>query len=140
VNSHQASLYASGKPAVVGSFARAVRRPLDDTSWVEVVPGWLSGWESLLIRLVASVPFEQRRRWMYNRLVDEPRLTAEYADREFRCLISGPRLFADLYPGARPPTRGSLEARRPFLIIGNVPIGKAVHGATVHCGILQTAV
>ena len=80
MNSHQASLYAGGKPAVVGSFARAVRRPLDDTSWVEVVPGWLSGGESLLIRLVASVPFEQRRRWMYHRLVDEPRLTAEYAD------------------------------------------------------------
>jgi hypothetical protein len=45
VNSHQASLYAGGKPAVIGSFARAVRRSLDDTSWVEVAPGWLSGGE-----------------------------------------------------------------------------------------------
>ena len=35
MNSHQASLYAGGKPAVVGSLARAVRWPLDDTSWVQ---------------------------------------------------------------------------------------------------------
>ena len=45
MNSHP-SLYAAGKPAVVGSFSRAVRRPLDDTSWVEVVPGWLSRGET----------------------------------------------------------------------------------------------
>jgi hypothetical protein len=26
------------------------------------------------------VPFEEHQRWMYNRMVDEPRLTAEYPD------------------------------------------------------------
>lgn len=92
MNGHQPSLYTDDSPTLVGSFTRAVRRPLDDTSWVEVVPGWLAGGEKLMAQLLASVPFEQRRRWMYNRVVDEPRLTAEYAD-----LASAPEpLLADL--------------------------------------------
>src|SRR5262249_25041548 len=35
--------------------------------------------------------WEQRRRWMYNRVVDEPRLTAEYVD-----LAEAPAMVAEL--------------------------------------------
>jgi alkylated DNA repair dioxygenase AlkB len=60
------------------SFSCDVRKQLDDTSWVEIVPNWVRDSHELLDRLIATVAFEQRRRWMYNRHVDEPRLTAEY--------------------------------------------------------------
>jgi alkylated DNA repair dioxygenase AlkB len=73
-------MYTAVGPLVDDRFSGAVRRQLDKTSWVEVVPGWMHDGHTLLNRLVASVRFEQRRRWMYNRLVDEPRLTAEYRD------------------------------------------------------------
>lgn len=62
------------------TFATAIRQDLDDTSWVEMVPGWLTNPDGLFDELRREVPFEQHQRWMYNRKVDEPRLTAEYAD------------------------------------------------------------
>lgn len=68
------------EPTVDETFAHAIRRPLDDTSWIEIVPSWVTGSQTLLTRLLASISFEQRHRWMYNRLIDEPRLTAEYGD------------------------------------------------------------
>jgi alkylated DNA repair dioxygenase AlkB len=62
------------------TFATAHRIDLDATSWVEHVPRWLTGSEHLLAALVASPGWEQRTRWMINRSVLEPRLTAEYRD------------------------------------------------------------
>jgi alkylated DNA repair dioxygenase AlkB len=59
-------------------FGTAQRVWLDETSWVEHVPGWLSGSHQLLARLRDSAGWEQRQRWMYTQLVTEPRLTAEY--------------------------------------------------------------
>jgi alkylated DNA repair dioxygenase AlkB len=60
------------------SFATAVRIQLDDTSWVDHVPGWLAGHNALMRLLIAEAEWEQRERWMYTRTVTEPRLTAEY--------------------------------------------------------------
>src|ERR1041384_761424 len=54
------------------------RIALDATSWVEHVPGWLSEDAELMGILAQSAGWEQRRRWMYDKMVDEPRLTAEY--------------------------------------------------------------
>ncbi|HZE51263.1 MAG TPA: alpha-ketoglutarate-dependent dioxygenase AlkB [Jatrophihabitantaceae bacterium] len=76
----QQSLFAGADVEIDASFGTVVRYDLDETSWVELVPGWLSGDDRLLGRLVAAVPFEQHQRWMYNQLFDEPRLTAEYPD------------------------------------------------------------
>jgi alkylated DNA repair dioxygenase AlkB len=58
------------------------RITLDETSWVEYVPGWLPGPDAdeLLAKLTANAAWEQRERWMVNRVVIEPRLTAEYND------------------------------------------------------------
>lgn len=60
------------------SFGSAHRVRLDETSWVDHIPGWLNGDEALMDLLREIMPWEQRTRWMYNRKVDEPRLTAEF--------------------------------------------------------------
>jgi alkylated DNA repair dioxygenase AlkB len=60
------------------AFATAKRIALDAHSWVEVVPGWMSGSRILLERLATSVPWRQHDRRLYDMTVTEPRLTAEY--------------------------------------------------------------
>lgn len=60
------------------SFASARRVRLDETSWVDHVPGWLGGDGALMDLLRELMPWEQRTRWMYDKKVDEPRLTAEF--------------------------------------------------------------
>jgi alkylated DNA repair dioxygenase AlkB len=60
------------------AFSTATRIQLDDTSWVEHVPGWLGGDAELMATLMEQAAWEQRSRWMYTRMVTEPRLTAEY--------------------------------------------------------------
>jgi hypothetical protein len=73
-------LFGTGTTAIDESFGTAVRYDLDGTSWVETVPHWLTGADELVRALRDTVPFEQHQRWIYDRKVDEPRLTAEYAD------------------------------------------------------------
>jgi alkylated DNA repair dioxygenase AlkB len=67
-------------PVIDTSFATAVRTQLDETSWVEHVPGWLAGSDQLFAELVSLAGWEQRSRWMFHRMVIEPRLTAEVPD------------------------------------------------------------
>lgn len=72
-----------GDGARMNLVARKTHRiQLDETSWIEHIPGWLGPdhAEQLLARLIASAAWEQRDRWMVNRRVLEPRLTAEYTD------------------------------------------------------------
>jgi 2OG-Fe(II) oxygenase superfamily len=76
----QLGLFTSDEMMVDPTFAAAHRIQLDATSWVEHIPGWLIGSEQLLAALVTSAGWEQRDRWMVNRMVVEPRLTAEYTD------------------------------------------------------------
>ncbi len=64
--------------AIDTSFATAKRIALDASSWVEVVPGWMSGAHLLLERLTTSVPWKQRDRRLFEQTFQEPRLTAEY--------------------------------------------------------------
>ena len=64
-------------PGFDATFADASRLALDDTTWVELVPGWLSGADQVFDELMSILPFRQRTGVrMYDRLVDEPRLTA----------------------------------------------------------------
>jgi alkylated DNA repair dioxygenase AlkB len=66
------------KVAVDETFAATARIQLDDTSWVDHVQGWLAGDGELMEALMKQASWEQRSRWMYTRMVVEPRLTAEY--------------------------------------------------------------
>ena len=76
----QPGLFDGEEMAIDATFAGAHRIELDAASWVEHIPGWLTGSGQLLAALAASAAWEQRNRWMVNRVVAEPRLTAEYTD------------------------------------------------------------
>src|SRR5882672_8267618 len=65
-------------PAFDPSFASARRVALDDAAWVEHAPGWVNGSETLFEDIVEHAPWEHRTVRMYDRMVDEPRLTAWY--------------------------------------------------------------
>jgi alkylated DNA repair dioxygenase AlkB len=73
------------------AFAAATDHVLDDESWITHVHGFLSGHEDLMKQLSELDGWEQRRRWMYDRVVDEPRLTREYRD-----LSTAPQLLVDI--------------------------------------------
>ncbi len=47
-------------------------------AWVAVRRGWLLGADTLCDELVGSVPWRHNRRVMYERIVDEPRLSKRY--------------------------------------------------------------
>ena len=74
--SWQPSLFGTGRPEVDGAFSSLTRLSLDDRSWVDHAPGWMSGSDILFEELVHTLEWGQRRRRMYDQTVDEPRLTA----------------------------------------------------------------
>jgi alkylated DNA repair dioxygenase AlkB len=75
----QADLFeAPAQLAIDASFATARRTALDAHSWVEVVPGWITGSRTLFTALEASVPWKQHHRELFEQTFLEPRLTAEY--------------------------------------------------------------
>ncbi|MFD4468823.1 alpha-ketoglutarate-dependent dioxygenase AlkB [Rhodococcus sp. NPDC058505] len=57
------------------------RRELAGGAWVDVLPGWLSGSDSLFTHLTTSAAWRAEQRRMYNRVISVPRLVAFY-DRE----------------------------------------------------------
>ena len=75
---HQRSLFALGEPHLAAPAAWE-RVTLDDRSWVDLARGLVDGADALLDELVAVVPWTQGRRQMYERMVDDPRLTRRYA-------------------------------------------------------------
>jgi alkylated DNA repair dioxygenase AlkB len=58
------------------------RTHLDRGAWVDVRPGWVGGADELFDRLLRAVPWHAERRWMYERVVDVPRLTKFYGEDE----------------------------------------------------------
>jgi alkylated DNA repair dioxygenase AlkB len=78
--SAQEDLFASAASSIAldASFATARRIAIDARSWVEVVPGWMSGSHLLLERLTTAVPWRQHDRRLFDLTVREPRMTAEY--------------------------------------------------------------
>jgi alkylated DNA repair dioxygenase AlkB len=68
------TLLGALEPIVATGF-RFERTSLDDTSWVDVARDLLLGADSLFDTLVGELPFIQSRRFMYDRWVDEPRLS-----------------------------------------------------------------
>ena len=59
-------------------FAVVERHDLDGDSWIEVVPGLVRNPGPLFAELLRDLDWSQRQRWIYDRKVDEPRLTADY--------------------------------------------------------------
>jgi alkylated DNA repair dioxygenase AlkB len=71
-------LFGHGRPEPDRRFGALARHHLDDSSWIDHQPGWLDGSESLLETLLERVNWSHYRRPMYDRMVDEPRLTVAY--------------------------------------------------------------
>jgi alkylated DNA repair dioxygenase AlkB len=76
VSPQQRSLFDSGEPRFDPQLARLSRIPLDNGAWIDHLPGWLEGHETLLDQLWATTQWQSHRRHMYERMVDVPRLVA----------------------------------------------------------------
>jgi alkylated DNA repair dioxygenase AlkB len=72
----QPSLWANQSTDVDVSFRGLERIQLDGESWVDHCPGWMSGSDQAFEELLRATAWSQRRRRMYDREVDEPRLTS----------------------------------------------------------------
>ncbi|MGB0112045.1 MAG: alpha-ketoglutarate-dependent dioxygenase AlkB [Ilumatobacteraceae bacterium] len=73
----QATLFDLLPAEFDSSLARVERRDLDERTWIEHCPNWLTGADGVFDQLVDSLPFRQRTGIpMYDQMVDEPRLTA----------------------------------------------------------------
>jgi alkylated DNA repair dioxygenase AlkB len=94
----QTTLLGVGEPAL-NPGAIVARTALDDGCWIDFASEWMQGGDTLLAELVESVEWQQGRRWMYDRMVDDPRLT---------CFA--PRSHRKLHPGLTQ-ARRALEAR-----------------------------
>ena len=76
----QASLFGGDEPRVDERLRGLVRHDLDERSWLDHVPGWLTGDDTLFAELEATGPWRQRSRLMWDSVVEEPRLVAVYDD------------------------------------------------------------
>jgi len=61
---------------------RVRRTTLSRGAWVDVLPGWLTGADTLFEKLAAQVPWHAERRQMYDQVVDVPRLLKFYESAE----------------------------------------------------------
>lgn len=75
----QPSLFDGRPVGVDATFAGLARLRLDDTCWVDHVPGWVRGSDALFQQVLETREWGERTRWMYDRRVREPRLTAPWS-------------------------------------------------------------
>lgn len=73
----QQSLF-SGDDIAVDPTVAVERTTLGEGSWVDIARGWQRGADQLFTELVGCVPWHQGRRRMYDRVVDDPRLSRWY--------------------------------------------------------------
>jgi alkylated DNA repair dioxygenase AlkB len=76
---YQPSLFRAATVSFDRWFAALERIHLDDASWVDWAPGWVSGSDLLFEQVLDARQWGQRSRWMYERRLREPRLTAPWS-------------------------------------------------------------
>lgn len=82
-HAHQPSMFDLAEGPSLGPLVGAVtRHPLTRGAWVDHLPGWVLGSESLLEVLLEQVEWRAERREMYEREVDVPRLLRWYGPDE----------------------------------------------------------
>jgi alkylated DNA repair dioxygenase AlkB len=74
----QPSLFGGAAPDLDQAFAGAQRTWLDVDSWIDLQRGWVTGADALFQQVVRTHRWGQRTRWMYDKQVLEPRLTAAW--------------------------------------------------------------
>ena len=70
--------FDTAEPSFDPGFRRLTRAWLDPQSWLDLVPGWVSGSDALFRAVLESRDWGQRTRRMYDHRVREPRLTAPW--------------------------------------------------------------
>jgi alkylated DNA repair dioxygenase AlkB len=79
----QGSLFDCDRAPELGALAGCVRRTqLSDGAWIDLLPGWLAGADTLFERLRDVVPWRAERRQMYERVVNVPRLLCFYREQQ----------------------------------------------------------
>jgi alkylated DNA repair dioxygenase AlkB len=78
----QGSLFAEAETVGFGSLGSVRRRELTRGAWIDLLPGWLTGADTLFDQLVAQVPWHAERRQMYDRVVAVPRLLSFYGEED----------------------------------------------------------
>ena len=91
----QPSLFETSEPAFDASVSGLQRIQLDETAWVDHLPGWVRGSDELFGRVLEARKWGQRARRMYDQKVREPRLTAPWNAR------SGEPLEPEILEGIR---------------------------------------
>jgi alkylated DNA repair dioxygenase AlkB len=76
----QGSLLDDTEAVHLGPLAASRRTVLGQGAWLDVLPGWLAGADTVFAALAAAVPWRGERREMYDRIVDVPRLLAWYGE------------------------------------------------------------
>ncbi|MEV0176148.1 alpha-ketoglutarate-dependent dioxygenase AlkB [Streptomyces sp. NPDC050803] len=74
----QGSLFDQADQLRLGPLDGIRRTGLGRGAWIDVLPGWLSGSDTLFEELATQVPWRAERRTMYDQVVDVPRLLAFY--------------------------------------------------------------
>ncbi|MFF5428878.1 alpha-ketoglutarate-dependent dioxygenase AlkB [Streptomyces griseofuscus] len=74
----QGSLFDQTDELRLGPLRGLGRTVLGVGAWIDVLPGWLTGADTLFERLAAEVPWRAERRKMYDNVVAVPRLLAFY--------------------------------------------------------------
>jgi len=75
----QPSLFDGGAPSIDVSYDGLRRIELDERSWVDYCPGWLSGSDAVFDLLASTARWQQRTVTMWDNEVLEPRLTAGWS-------------------------------------------------------------
>ncbi len=79
----QGSLLDLGGGAGPGPLGTLVQRTaLARGAWIDLRPGWIAGADALFERLVQAVPWRAEKRYMYDRVVEVPRLLSFYGEGE----------------------------------------------------------
>ena len=109
----QPSLLGQAAPEFDVALSGARRRFLGRGAWVDVVPGWVTGADTLFDEVLDTAPWKAFERPMYDRIVDVPRLeTRDWQERPAvltrmaRCLgrrygVALPSISANLYRDGR---------------------------------------
>ncbi|MET8782155.1 MULTISPECIES: alpha-ketoglutarate-dependent dioxygenase AlkB [unclassified Streptomyces] len=74
----QGSLFDQTDDIRLGSLKGLQRTLLGAGAWIDLLPGWLTGADTLFEKLAAEVPWHAERRQMYEHMVDVPRLLSYY--------------------------------------------------------------
>lgn len=76
VRSRQLDLFGAAQPSFDAAFARVERVELSDGAWVDHARGWVSGHDALFDALERGLAWRSETVWMYERVVEVPRLLA----------------------------------------------------------------